>query len=137
MLKSLIEALKQWAEETDSIRCILLAGSWARGTQKPDSDIDLCILTEEKEKFLEEKTFPGYFGTVLQMQREEYGACTSLRVWYENGMEVEFGLMKLSWAALPLDAGTRRVLEDGYQVIADKDGVIERVKPCLKTSEEV
>jgi hypothetical protein len=35
---------------------------------------------------------------------------------------VEFGIAMPSWISLPLDAGTRRVLEDGYQVIMDKKG---------------
>jgi hypothetical protein len=36
---------------------------------------------------------------------------------------VEFGLTTPSWAALPLDAGTARVLIDGCRVVTD-DGVI-------------
>jgi hypothetical protein len=45
------------------------------------------------------------------------------RVRLGDGLLVEFGLTTPSWAALPLDAGTARVLIDGCKVVTD-DGVI-------------
>ena len=35
-------------------------------------------------------------------------------------LEVEFGIVEPSWIEKPLDAGTKKVLGDGYQVIMDK-----------------
>jgi hypothetical protein len=45
---------------------------------------------------------------------------TSLRVWYADGLEVEFGIADRDWASAPLDAGTRRVLEEGLVVLFDR-----------------
>jgi hypothetical protein len=42
---------------------------------------------------------------------------TSLRVWYADGPEVEFGFATPGWMASPLDDGTRKVLEDGFRVL--------------------
>ena len=49
-----------------------------------------------------------------------YGACTSIRVWYKDGPEVEFGIVEPSWMSMPLDDGTHKVLSDGYKVVIDK-----------------
>ncbi len=68
------------------------------------------------------KSFPIPLGKVYRQQTEYYGACTSVRVWYEGGAEIEFGLVEPSWIALPLDEGTRRVLSDGYCVLYDRAG---------------
>ena len=116
MLLNIIEALRQWAQEETSIESVILVGSWARGTNRPDSDMDLCILTARREGLLAENHFPSLFGKVCRQQTEYYGACTSVRVWYEGGAELEFGLVEPDWIALPLDEGTRRVLYDraGY-----------------------
>ena len=100
-----------------------MVGSCARGTARPDSDIDLVILTTRKAELLRAETFPARFGRVLRQQREEYGACTSVRAWYDGGPEVEFGLVAPSWIDRPLDAGTHRVLLDGYRVLYDPQGL--------------
>ena len=85
MLQNIIEALRQWAQKETSIESVILVGSWARGTNRPDSDMDLCILTARREGLLAENHFPSLFGKVCRQQTEYYGACTSVRVWYEGG----------------------------------------------------
>ena len=55
-----------------------------------------------------------------EQQTEYYGACTSIRVQYEDGREVEFGIVEPPWISMPLDNGTYRVLSDGYKIIIDK-----------------
>ena len=125
MLQNIIEALRQWAQKETSIESVILVGSWARGTNRPDSDMDLCILTARREGLLAENHFPSLFGKVRRQQTEYYGACTSVRVWYEGGAEIEFGLVEPDWIALPLDEGTRRVLSDGYCVLYDRAGYFD------------
>jgi len=50
-----------------------------------------------------------------------------MRVWYSGGLEVEFGLCAEEWAALPPDPGTRRVLEDGFRILSDREGLLKRL----------
>jgi len=54
---------------------------------------------------------------VEKHQAEDYGKLTSLRVWYQNGMEVEYGITTSHWAATPLDTETHRVISDGMIVL--------------------
>lgn len=125
-LEPFLQELRAWAEQAAPVEGVILVGSHARGTSRADSDVDLVILSTEKENMVENPEFAGRFGTIAQKRTEYYGACTSVRVWYQNGLEVEFGIVEPSWAALPLDSGTRAVLEDGYQVLTDKKGAFRQ-----------
>jgi 3-methyladenine DNA glycosylase AlkD len=55
---------------------------------------------------------------------ELYGRLTSLRVWYVDGPEVEFGLTTRDWAAQPLDAGTGQVIMEGFQVLYERQALL-------------
>lgn len=37
------ESIRRWAQDTPQIRCAYLFGSRAKGTARPDSDVDLAI----------------------------------------------------------------------------------------------
>lgn len=76
--------------------------------------------------FLEESA--SNFGMLYKQQTEYYGACTSIRVWYTDGKEFEFGIVELSWLSMPLDTETYKVLADGYKIIRDKKRYFEDLK---------
>lgn len=122
------QKLRELSEDTPAIESVILVGSYARGTNTPESDIDIVIITSEKVKMLENPAFIDRFGKVCKKQTEYYGACTSIRAWYESGIEAEFGFVEPTWLAEPLDIGTRRVLADGYRVIADRAGHFSDLK---------
>lgn len=123
-----LERLGAFVLGDDRIEAVIVVGSYARGTNREDSDLDVVMITTDKAAMVEHPDFTERFGTIARMQTEYYGACTSIRVWYENGPEVEFGLVEPSWLAEPLDAGTHRVLSDGYRVIVDKKGSFEGLR---------
>lgn len=116
--ESVLQELQSFAQSEPDIQAIFLVGSYARGTPKPTSDVDIVIVSEQKEARLHRFDWLNRFGRVKRIQTEYYGACTSLRVWFEKDYEVEFGLVLPSWLSLPLDDGTRRVLSDGYVCLA-------------------
>ena len=118
----------RWANAEPAVSALVLVGSWARGQNRPDSDMDLVILTDEKGKFLENPAYFSRFGEISRQSVEHYGRCTSLRVFYEDGREVEFGLVDGAWADVPLDEGTRQVLSDGFRVLVDKAGIFADIQ---------
>lgn len=128
MLTEFIEKLRQFTLSDPDILTTLIVGSCARGTNTPSSDVDVVIITNNKPGMVADQHFTEQFGTVSRSQTEYYGACTSVRVWYDNGLEVEFGLVEPSWMDRPLDAGTHRVLSDGYKIIEDKGTLFQNLK---------
>lgn len=104
------------------VEAILVVGSHARGTARPDSDVDLVILTADPAGWLRDTAWAARLGPVDRTQAEDWGAVQSLRVWYAGGLEVEFGFASPSWLDVPLDPGARAVLEDGYHLLHDSTG---------------
>lgn len=119
------DKLKEYAGNTPDIESAIIVGSYARGTNKEDSDLDVIIITSDKQEMIGNQDFVREFGEVYKKQMEYYGACTSVRVWYKDGREVEFGIVEPSWISKPLDAGTYKVLCDGYKVLIDKKGYFD------------
>jgi predicted nucleotidyltransferase len=119
-MNEFLNKLINWGLTKDSIDAIILVGSYARVTNTKESDIDVCIITAYKEEMLSDQSFAEYFGEIDRKKTEYYGACTSIRVFYKDGPEVEFGLVEPDWIRKPLDAGTHRVLSDGFKVLVDK-----------------
>jgi predicted nucleotidyltransferase len=87
-----LDAFIPWASEQPDVQGIALVGSYARGTAGDDSDLDLVILTNRPPKYLEDILWIEQFGLVEKHQTEDYGKLTSLRVWYQHGIEVEYGI---------------------------------------------
>ena len=116
--------LREWARTQTDITGILLVGSHARGQARLDSDVDVVILALSPERYLNDTCFVQRFGRVARLEEEDWGKVTSLRVWYESGLEVEFSFTDPGWASLPPDPGTEQVVSDGAQILIDREGVL-------------
>jgi len=53
--------------------------------------VDLVVITDEPDVYLNEPTWAYAFGTVVSHQIEHDGKVTSLRVRYEDQLEIEYG----------------------------------------------
>src|SRR5689334_14139924 len=121
-----LNQLKQWIAGQPDILAALLVGSFARGTARDDSDIDLVFITNNPDLYLKNDAWLDTFGTVSKLEDEDWGLLQSRRVFYDNGLEVEFGITTRQWAAIdPVDAGTRRVVSDGAQIVSDPSGMLQ------------
>ena len=130
-VENLLDAIASWARDDSRVRGLALVGSYARNDPRPDSDIDLVLLSDAPQELLSDSSWAAFFGEVTARRCEDYGAVKSLRVTYGDGPEVEFGLADVQWASLPLDAGTRRVLKDGAQVLYDDAGLLRQALESL------
>jgi hypothetical protein len=122
----LLHRIVEWGAHEPAVVAIGLAGSHARGTATQDSDIDLVVLVKDVTEWLHRDDWMAVFGTVEDVRDEEWGAVTSRRVRYRDGTEVEFGFTTRQWATTPLDAGTARVINDGFKILFDPSGVLEQ-----------
>ena len=125
-IQDFLNAFVNWASAQEDVEGIVLVGSYARGEARDDSDIDLVLLTKKVECYLEYVIWLERFGVVENYQIEDYGKLISIRVWYQNGVEVEYGITTPDWAATPLDAGTRKVIQDGMIVLFERGNLLSQ-----------
>ncbi len=120
-VEQLLCEVARWAEETSEVGAAALVGSHARGDARPNSDVDLVILSSDPSALLADPDWPTRFGDFAEDRLEPYGRLTSRRVRYSSGLEVEFGITGVEWAAEP-DDGTFRVAREGLKVLWDPSG---------------
>jgi predicted nucleotidyltransferase len=125
-IQSLLDEISGWAEGRPDILGLALVGSYARGAARPDSDLDLVLLAAAPQALIEQPEWTAAYGQVASRQVEDWGLVTSLRVHYQDGLEVEYGLTGPEWATPPIDAGTARVMRDGMRILSDKMGLLEK-----------
>jgi hypothetical protein len=68
----------------------------------------------------------------LSIQRShdsEYGVVWSAHVALEPAAEHELTIAEKTWASVnPIDPGTRHAVQDGFQILIDKDGALQRLR---------
>ena len=128
-IQPFLDQVVLWAVENADIQAVALVGSYARAKATLSSDIDLVLLVDDPGKYLADTCWISQFGLPARQQVEDYGRLTSLRVWYMDGPEVEFGLTDPDWAAQPLDEGADRVIMDGVKVLHERSPLLS---PWLK-----
>ena len=116
-----IEDFMRWSSKRTDIRAVALVGSYAREAATDVSDVDLVIITEMPQNYLINTEWTRAFGSVIAQSLENYAGLVSLRVWYESGLEIEYGFTTRAWAQSPLDDETRQVIGDGMRVLFEKE----------------
>lgn len=136
----LLRGFAEWAEREPSLRGLALVGSWARGTARDDSDLDLMALTDQlgrwavNDGWLRELVAQLGFTTVT-LDCEVYGVARSWRGWLGQAVELELTLADTSWAgAYPVDQGTHRVVGGGLVPLIDKDGLLQSVQEAVRAT---
>jgi predicted nucleotidyltransferase len=126
---AVVAAATRLPEAEPGIVAVGLAGSWARGVGRADSDVDLVVLTTDPGRLLESTAWFTAFGPDAELIRcRRFGAITERRLRLPDGLVVEVGIGAPSWAATdPVDEGTRRVVHDGFRPVYDPAAMLERL----------
>jgi hypothetical protein len=139
LVGQVLEAATAWASAGTSISAMALVGSHARSQAQPESDVDLMFLATDPDAFrspLWILRFPWPEGGAPSSWRDaDYGVAWSRHFTLTGGLEAEFGFAPLSWAAIsPIDPGTRRVIGDGYRILYDPAGLLERLVRAVQAA---
>lgn len=120
-VESFLERARSWAATREDIVAVALVGSWARGAARPDSDVDLVVLTDDPSAYLERDDWVEALAPDAALVRTgDWGAIVERRLRLPSGLEVEVGIAQPSWAGKsPVDPGTRRVVVDGMEALYD------------------
>jgi hypothetical protein len=113
----------RWALDRPAVRGVALAGSWARGQPRAGSDVDLVVLTDDEPLDVAD-ALPA---DAVDLGSRRWGPLHERRFRLTSGLEVDLGLAPLSWAAVPVDHGTARVVAGGLRVLWDPDGLLTRL----------
>lgn len=116
----------EWSSSHADARGLALVGSEARGDARPDSDVDLVLLTEEVRSYVESDDWISeMLGRITSVETCPRGTLTERRLTLPSGLEVEVGITRCSWASTsPVDPGTRQVVRGGISVLYDPDGLL-------------
>ena len=125
---SFLKEFGRWVEQQPDIEAVALVGSYARDAATRDSDVDLIILTTAIVRYFQDPTWLSMWGQVEEYRVENWGRVESLRAFYKGGLEVEYNFSSASWAGLPVDAGTRRVVSAGMRIMFDPQGLLQTLQ---------
>ena len=133
-VSAFLDTFSRWAGAQPDIEAVALVGSYARGEASVGSDVDLVILTPNADRYFRDRSWVSIFGEFAGYREEDYGRVTSVRAFYESGLEVEYGFTTPAWAEPPIDAGTLRVVTGGMKVVYDPQGIIGRMQHEIGSS---
>ncbi|MEU2309324.1 nucleotidyltransferase domain-containing protein [Streptomyces misionensis] len=119
-----LDRVTRWATRREDVTGLLLVGSYARGAARPDSDVDLVLLTTDPAHYFAD-AWAGELALGDAVRTRAWGPVTERRYALPSGLEIEFGIGTPDWARTdPVDPGTRRVVADGARVLHDPGGVL-------------
>ncbi|MFY4720959.1 nucleotidyltransferase domain-containing protein [Streptomyces sp. LaBMicrA B280] len=127
-VREFLDRLTPWVATREDIVGLLLVGSYARGAARPDSDVDIVLLTSDPASYLTDTAESGStwtdrageLGLGRPVRTRAWGLITERRHTLASGLEVELGIGGPQWARTdPVDPGTRRVVTDGARTLYD------------------
>jgi predicted nucleotidyltransferase len=130
--RRLIAAAAAWAESESLICGIALVGSYAYGRPSMASDVDLVVLTDNPARYTARTDWVSSFAQHARLIRTaQWGPVTERRLRLRSGLQVDIAFTTPAWAAVPLDAGTRRVLAAGHLILYD---AFSRLQPAARAA---
>lgn len=132
-VRELLERAREWACLRVDVVAVGLAGSWARGNARMDSDVDLVLLTTTKQDYLDDESWVRELGGLRVVKTEQWGpTMTERRFIFTSGLEIEAGFAPPLWAATdPVDLNLRPIIRKGFRILYDPEGLLERlVEAC-------
>jgi hypothetical protein len=123
-IEHVIHRITRWAADRDDIVGLLLVGSCARNAARPDSDIDLVLLTRDTTRY-PDSAWADELAIGELIRTRSWGPITEQRFATPSGLEVEIDIGCPDWASVnPIDPGTRRVVTDGARILHDPTRIL-------------
>ncbi len=83
------------------------------------SDVDLVVLSDNPATLEDAVWFERLRPGARLIRSKVWGPVRERRYRFASGLIVELGIAPSSWADVPLDEGTRRVLSGGHRILYD------------------
>ncbi len=131
-----LQAIKNWIHDNEDIRAALITSSLVNPLAPIDdfSDLDIELVFQETEYYLENKEWINLFGNVLNYYEEDseafQGKHAMKMVQYIDGVKVDFKIYSVD--QFKSEVANQKLPEDwdiGYSIIADKDQITKHLQP--------
>jgi predicted nucleotidyltransferase len=130
----LINFIASVVGQRSDLRGAAVCGSWARGSARPESDLDILLIARQPEQlrrnqeWICELRFSDAGLRYVDHTTATYGVVWSAHVNLEPEAQLELCIASEAWASVsPIDAGTLQVITGGFKIVVDKDGLLERL----------
>src|SRR6266498_2627622 len=91
-VEQVLDRARRWAMGRADVVAVALVGSWARDAARPDSDVDLVVLTTDQAPYLDRDDWIGGLGADRLVMTRSWGPLTERRLVLPSGLEVEVGI---------------------------------------------
>ncbi len=119
-----VARVTRWTADRPDVVGLLLVGSYARDAARPDSDVDLVLLTTDQARYADH-TWADDLALGALIRIRSWGPVTERRFVTASGLEVEFNIGSPAWASVdPVDPGTYRVVTGGARPLHDPTGAL-------------
>ena len=137
-VQAALDVATRFGTAIEGVAAVALVGSHARRATEPTSDVDLVVLIDSPETMLESNDWFRLFDPHAELIRTgDFGAIHERRLRLPQGLVVEVGIGRTTWAAVdPVDPGTRRVVSDGLVILYDPHDLLNRLALLSSTAEE-
>ncbi|MEV5903071.1 nucleotidyltransferase domain-containing protein [Streptomyces sp. NBC_00015] len=124
-LGRVVDRFTRWAGNRSDVVGLLLVGSLARGAARPDSGVDLVVLSTVPARYAEDDGWARELALGEVVRVQERGSVTEWRYVTASGLEGAVAIGSAHWARTdPVDAGTRRAVTDGARPLYDPAGIL-------------
>lgn len=121
LCKEKIKQVKKWMVKQKEIKAAILIGSYARGEERSDSDVDFIIVVDDVNKWISDINWVKSFGRLLSVTVEQFEEVQALRVHYQDTNELEFGFVTEEWLQKPYVDATKEAIDSGMIVLLDRN----------------
>ena len=135
----IIQKIKQWSNENDDIRAVIIIGSMARSIEPADefSDLDIVFLTKNIEFYENNIEWIKKFGNpIVYFTEPTFTGSFEQRVLYDDFLDVDFILGNSDKFNNLLNNFFLTIIERGYRFIIDKDNYEKILSGKEKTKED-
>jgi predicted nucleotidyltransferase len=137
----LAESICDWSCERADVVGVALVGSHARGTARPDSDVDFVVLTSAPASYRAAEwpvqvAWPRDVSVRPVWVDVTYGALWARHLELTDGTRVEIGFAAPEWARVtPVDAGRAAVVQGGFKILWDPSGLLAALRRVIDVPE--
>jgi putative acetyltransferase len=123
----LLATIDQWVQQQQDIQASAIVGSYARGDQHSNSDIDVVFITPDLNSYTEDSNWlTTLFPEAQKIVKETWGATYAYRFWLGD-LEIELNFCPPFWANVPVDPGTANVVMGGMTLLRDTNLILQNL----------